>query len=253
MALVSLKPSSKTVTALIIIAVVLFFGCVLAYMAAASKLKSSQAELEAGEKKVADAEQIILKLEKAKLDYLDARSQLRFLESSVTSQSYVPTLLKQIERLGESVNLKVLGVRPQPAPPSAQPTRTLSSGAKAASGDVEGASAEKSGATFGAAPQSPPPPYDELKIDLELEGKYMNLLDFLYSLTSFPKIVAVNSVEISPAAKADDYGFGPPKLTIKINVTAFIFKEGQQAPAPPAPPVTSQDLERNRRAGHEAG
>lgn len=223
---VSLKASSKGVTALIVIAALILFGCVLTYLAAAGKVKAAVAELEQKQKKVEESRQIAQKLERSKLDYLDARSQVRYLESSVSTQDFVPTLLKQLEHLGRSVNLNVLGVRPQPAPVAVAP-RSISSGAKASEGNVQAASQPKSGAAAnggatGTSATQQPKPYEELKINLEVEGRYMNALDFLYKLTSFPKIIAVDSVEMSPQ---ESLVATSPILTMKLTVTAFVLKD----------------------------
>ena len=228
MAVANLKSTSKSVTALIILAVILFFGCILAYMAAAGKLKSAAAQLTESKEQASSAKGIIQKLEKSRLDYLDAKSQLRCLETSISTKDYVPTMLKQLEHMGTSVNLKVLGVRPQNLP-HAIPVRKMSSGADAASGNVTSASEQKPGIET-ADKEKPVAPYDELKVDLEVEGRYMSALDFLYKLTSFPKIVAVNSIEISPIASSL---FSPssPNLSIKINVTAFVFKDESKTEA----------------------
>jgi Tfp pilus assembly protein PilO len=218
----SLKASSKSVTALIVVAAVVLFGCLLTYVAAAGKIKAAVAELERKEKEVAESRLMAQKLEKSKLDYLDARSQVRNLEASVSTKEYVPTMLKQLEHLGRSVNLKVLSVRPAPAPKTTA-SRSISSGAKASEGNVEAASKPKSGEAGGQAVKKPAQPYTELKVDLEIEGRYMNALDFLYKLTSFPKIVAVNAVEIQP--ESDKAAIGAPRLTVKMNATAFVLKD----------------------------
>lgn len=251
MAQLSLKPSSKGVTALIIIAVVIFFGCTLGYIAAAGKLRSATAEMTAKKKKVAESRQIAQKLEESKLDYLDARSQIRFLESSVSDQAYIPTLLKQIESLGKSVNLRVSGIKPEPV--KAQPTaRRLSSGAQAASGNIEAASEQKAQPGAQTA-QKIANPYDELKINVEAEGKYMNALDFMYKLTSFPKIIAVDTVEMSPASSSDEVG--SPDLNIRLRVTAFVFRNEKPATDPTAgrEAVSSSATDKQGRRGNEAG
>jgi len=216
---VSLKASSKGVTALTVIAVVILFACVLAYVAAAGKIKAAVAELQQTEKQVAESKLIAQKLEKSKLEYLDARAQVRNLETSVSSREFVPTLLKQLEHLGRSVNLKVLSVRPEQVPASKEP-RSISSGAKAAEGNLEEASKPREGSTASAAEK--PAPYQELKINIEVQGRYMDALDFLHKLTSFPKIIAVNSVDITP--KEESTLHVSPILGIKLNLTAFVLK-----------------------------
>ncbi len=229
----NLKASSKGVTALVIVAVVILFGSVLAYLGVAGKLKSAVTEMEAKAKQVDESREIAQKLEASKLEYLDARSQVRYLEASVSTQEFVPTLLKQLERLGTSVNLKVLGVRPSQDKVKSVPKRSLSSGKAASEGNLETASATKSDPGNGEAVQKPSP-YDELSIELQLQGRYMDALDFLYRLTSFPKIIAVNEVEMSPPASHSS-GLGSPTLTMKLKVTAFVLKEprSQRASKPP--------------------
>lgn len=226
MALANLKPSSKLVTGLIIVTVCLFFGCVLVYMVAASKVKAVNAELMNAQKQVKEAKNMVKKREESRLNFLDSQSQLRFLESSVTTQAYIPTMLKQIEHLGKSNNLRVIAVRPQAAP-AEPPTRRLSSGAQAAEGNVDKAGQQSSGSTGQGAPKPVVKPYDELRVDIELEGKYMNALDFLYKLTAFPKIIAVNTIQMSPAASRDVVA--TPNLGIKLSITAFVLKESNKS------------------------
>ncbi len=236
MALVSLKASSKGIMLLIVLAVVIFFGCVLVYLGAAGKMKGVEAELAQKEKQVKDSTKIAQTLEESRLKFLDTRSQIRCLESSVSTHAYVPTLLKQLEGLGKSVNLRVLGVRPQPV--KAEPvTRKLSSGAQASEGNVEAASQSKANTVGKQAAKPATKPYDELKIDLELRGNYMNALDFLYKLTSFPKIISVNSVDMRTCARTDP-GVSP-MLDIKINVTAFVFKDNDSGSTVEVPQAKS--------------
>ena len=56
-------------TVLVIIAVIVFFGCVLTYMAMAGKLRHAASELQAKETQVDESKQMAQKLEKSKLDY----------------------------------------------------------------------------------------------------------------------------------------------------------------------------------------
>lgn len=232
MALASLKASSKGVTILIILAAVIFFGCVLAYMGAAGKLRAVATELKSKEQQVADAERVAKTLEESRLRYLDTRAQIRYLESSVSTQAYVPTLLKQLEQLGRSVKLKVVSVRPRPVAVAA-PTRRLNSGAEAAKGNVEAASQQKAGSDGAQTAAAVDKPYDELPIDLELEGSYVSTMEFLYGLISFPKIIAVNRVELSPAGATA--AFKSPMLSIRLSVTAFVLKEDGPVAEPDAP------------------
>lgn len=218
MAPINLKPSTKGVAALAVIAGLVFVTCVLCSLGALSKVKTVDGEKRRIEMELRESQMIAQTQVSAQNKYEDTRAQIRCLESSVSTQAYVPTLLKQIEHLGQSVNLKVLGVRPKPADPNAALAKKQAAAAAAEASGGSAASEEK---------PEPPKPYDELGVDLELEGNYMNALDFLYKLTSFPKIVAVNSIEMIP--ESGEAAALNPKLSIKISATAFVFKEPSNA------------------------
>lgn len=237
MALVSLKPTQKGVTVMAIVVAAMFVFCLLACFGTVAKVQAIDGQRAKVEKQVKESESIAQTQRDAENRYIDTRAQIRFLESSVATQAYVPTLLKQIERLGKSVDLKVIGVRPK-----ANDSARLKA-------KVERTEGEKTASADGsaAAPKpEPPKPYDELSIDLQLEGDYMNALDFLYRLTSFPKIVAVNAVQMSPSGLIGVVG--SPKLTIDINVTAFVFKETKATAR-----KTTDAAKVPGRTGNEAG
>lgn len=236
MAPLSLKPTQKGVTVMAIAAVVIFVGCLLACLGAFAKVREVDGERYKVAKQVKESQTIAQTQRDSQNRFIDTRAQIRFLESSVATQDYVPTLLKQIEHLGRSVNLKVVGVRPKidnapkiATPPPAEAGKSASA--------ADGTPAPK---------PEPPKPYDELSIDLRLEGSYMNALDFLYRLTSFPKIIAVNSVQMAPT---EVMGLvGSPKLTIDISVTAFVFKQ-----IPASAKKTTGTARVPGRSGNEAG
>ena len=118
MAQISLKPSQKGVAVLGIMAGLVFVLCVLSCLAAIGKVRSVDTEKRQVETQLRDSQMIAQTQISTENKYLDTRAQIRCLESSVSTQAYVPTLLKQIENLGRSVDLKVLGVRPLPPDPN---------------------------------------------------------------------------------------------------------------------------------------
>lgn len=242
MAPVNLKPTQKGVTALIVVASGVFICCLLACLLAVQKVNSVNGERAKVEKKVRESQTVAQTQRDSENRYRDTRAQIRCLEGSVATQAYVPTLLKQIERMGKSVHLKVIGVRPKAADPSAALAKKEAQPAAAApSGQPE--------ADPNAVAKKPEiKPYDELEVDLELEGSYMNALDFLYKLTSFPKIMAVNTIQMSPYSGLGEISTASPKLNIKINVTAFVFKEASPSKKPAANTARNPG-----RIGNEAG
>ncbi len=131
------------------------------------------------------------------------RTELRYLETSVTPGEYVPTLLRQTEQLAKSVHLQVAGIRPTLEPAPLPPT------------DKEARKKWK------------PWPYDKIHLDVEVRGGYWDVAKLLYRLTEFPKILAVESVQVQPANGTGTTlvpGASPP-LAATLKLTGYLFKD----------------------------
>lgn len=180
------------------------------YCNRAGKLTALQKEQRQKQEQLGNSKKIADRLPAARREFMDAQAQLGFLEQGVSSKIYVPTFLRQIEELGKKNRLKVAAVRPKPAEvkpaPVAKPV------------DGEGKDAKKT-----AAVNPPADPYDKLELDMEVKGKYWDVVRFMYDITSFPKIVAVNDIQISPDGQTDRGA--SPALSIRLNATAFILKQ----------------------------
>jgi Tfp pilus assembly protein PilO len=89
----------------------------------------------------------------------------------------------------------------------------------------------------GAAPEDAPPPkpepYTRLPIAVSLTGSYKDYQEFLFRLKQFPKIIAVDRVQLRPRLDLKT-ATGSPKLEVDMQLTAFILKE-----APGAGPITA--------------
>ncbi len=211
-----IKPTKKSLICLAGVAILLLCAGGFAYYSFSSKLGVLQAEITKKQTKLDHSEEITCRLASVEQQYADAQVQLGQLEKGVSNRTYVPTLLRQIEDLGKSVNMRVVGVRPKVVvnlpPPPPPPSE-------------DGKTEQKK-----VAPK-PPDPYDKLDIDIEVTGKYCDAARFLYKITSFPKIIAVNTVQMTPASSAAGIQvLGSPKLTIKLGTTAFILKEPVRKP-----------------------
>ncbi len=193
-------------------AVLILVTCGFLYANRAGKLHGLQKELGLKQEQLNNSQKIADRLPIARREFLDAQAQLGFLEQGVTSKVYVPTFLRQIEELGRENHLKVVAVRPQPAQ-----TKPATS-AKSSAADAEAGDKKKS-----AAKPPPPDPYDKLELDMEVSGKYWDVVRFMYDITSFPKIIAVNDIQISPSGQTDVKS--SPALSVRFNATAFILKQ----------------------------
>lgn len=129
----------------------------------------------------------------------ESQRQLDHLEMGVPELAYIPTLLTELESVGKQNGIAVLGVRPV----------------------VKAAEAKK---PDGTAPKKQA--YEELNIEVKGRGNYLAVAAFLEALRTFPKIVAVRTVTLSP--KSTDHGgaaFGSPSLDATVEIRAFLFAE----------------------------
>lgn len=199
-----IKPSKKSLLCLGVAAILLLLVCSFAYWNLAGRHGVLNKQIVQKEQKLSNSEAIMRRLYAVEQDYMDAQTKLGALEQGVSTKSYVPTLLRQIEELGKSVNMRVVGVRPKPAVATPPPPTSSEGSKKVVTGK--------------------PDPYDKLDIDVEVKGKYADVMHFLHKITSFPKIIAVNSVQISPEGGQKEE-LVSPLLSVRLGTTAFILKE----------------------------
>lgn len=186
-----------------------------------SHLTSLQTVAAQKEQEVGSSEQIAKKYETTQDTYNQTQSHIQFLEASVSAKSFVPSLLGQLQTLATTTHLNVTAVRPAAPPPVAsQPPKSTSA----------------DGTVIADGKKAPPPPaYDTVNIDVDVTGTYADTAKFLYSLTRFPKIISVSSVQMHPGAiPAGSSPYTSPSVTSNLKLVAFMFHDdGTSAPAAP--------------------
>lgn len=207
----SIKPSKKLLACLVGIAFLLILTCGLVYKNRAARLHQLELQVREKEEKLANSAKIARQLASVEAKYFDAEAKLGILEQGVSTKAYVPTLLRQIEDLGKKVGLRVVGVRPRP-----QIAATTSAPSTAESDKKKEQKPKK------------PEPYEKLDIDIELDGKYWNVVRFLEEITYFPKIITVNGIQITP--ETQPMKTSQPDLTVRLSTTAFILKDSDRMP-----------------------
>jgi Tfp pilus assembly protein PilO len=202
-------------TALILASAVLLFLGLLIYQTKATRLQqltqtrnSKRQELRGLRAKLATRDMLERK-------YTDLQQRLAVLEPALPTYAYVPTFLKQIEKLAQDTHNKVAGVKPLPLldkPPAVAP--------------AEGEGGENGDKKPAAPAAAPKPPgaglYDRVPIEFNLTGDYWQTVRFLERLSRFPKMLAVNDLAITPATQA--VGLTAPDLRVKMNLLALIQK-----------------------------
>lgn len=126
--------------------------------------------------------------------------ELKDLESQVVPELFLPTLLRQVDTLAKQNGLEVMGLK-----------HTLEVSPKS----LDAGASEEDKKAFR------PLPYDRDRIDIEVRGTYWGVARFLYRLTTFPKILAVETVTERPAEQATPQS---GRIIATIRMTGFVFQ-----------------------------
>lgn len=198
-------PNPKIFLVLTILTLVVGSGLSYMQYGSYSETSSEAKRLRADAK---DRETVELELQAA-IDRLnETRGKLVHLEQSVAETEYVPTMLKELERLGTECGIQVTGVRPIPK-------QVVSN---VAVKDEKGETAKKVRK-----------PYTELDIEVKGRGNYQAVLKFITGLTQFPKIVAARTVSLQP--KNDTRNpYSKPVLDCTIELRSYLFPSDGSTP-----------------------
>jgi len=239
----TIRPNKKSLVILGAVAAVLLVALCTSYYVLSTELQKATGELESKAKMVDDSKKIAARLVEVEQNLLDAKMELSDLEVAVASHAYIPTLLEQIEQLGNTTSLRVYSVRPAPKE-APQPIKKASENSEQSNNGASQNNEHQQAAK--------PKPYEELKIDIEAEGKYFEIRNFMFHLTRFPKIVGVNTVQLSPTGVSR--GFHSPDLQARFNITAYIFPETQPNTKNKQPTIaTPASASRVSRRSNDAG
>jgi Tfp pilus assembly protein PilO len=160
-----------------------------------NSMVEAEAKANALDDEVPDREELEKSLSEAVARKKTLETELVHLETGVHELAYIPTLLKEIETLGNSAKVKVTGVRPMP-PPALPP----------------GVMPEKKA-------------YETVEIDLTGKGDYQSIITMVDLLRNFPKIVAVQTMNLTP--RTDNGGTRYSHIDTQIRLRAFVFPVNQ--------------------------
>jgi Tfp pilus assembly protein PilO len=127
----------------------------------------------------------------------DLKVKLAHLERGVQDYQYVPTLLKELEQVGNANGIQVLGIRPTIKQASTAPDEKQIRKA-----------------------------YDELTIEVKGRGSYGAVLKFLQGLQRFPKVVAARTLSLTPKQEAVSKP-GSPGLDMVVELKVFVFPDAK--------------------------
>jgi len=213
------------------VAILLVGGALIGLLNA--QVAKLQLEADNRQAQVGSSEQVAQRYDMTRRSYDDTIDHLKYLETSVTSTTYVPTMLQQIQTLAQTTHLQVTSIRPgavqAAAPPKPSPTDASATSSSTPSTD-----------TTATAPTKKAPPYDTISISLEVTGTYRQTAAFLYDLTRFPKIVAVTSAALHPdSANPSQDPLGSPNIHSTLTITAYLFHDNDAPIAIPGLPASA--------------
>lgn len=209
-----------------------------------STTQELQGKVNATKAELGSRSELQAQLVKSQQDLDIAKQDLTHLESNVTSLESVPTLLQDLQKTGESCNLKIEGVRPV----------------------VKNDTKKKKGNDRAETPADRPvrKAYEEIDVEVKCRGSFVRTMAFLKKLEDFPKIVGVRQMSIMPKLAQDGKSLDSLETTIRIRVYVFPIVPGtpvQGAPvntttttagttsAPNAPSAASQPATTNALQG----
>ncbi|KPJ64801.1 hypothetical protein AMK68_00500 [candidate division KD3-62 bacterium DG_56] len=201
-----------------LVAVVLVVAGWFAYATRQAKLTALQQTLRAKQTELNNIEPEIARRPQLEAEYTDLQTRLAILEPTLPTYAYVPTLVRQLERLTNETDNKLDGIKPQPSRDKQKD--------KAAQSELD--SEPQSNGNKGdeeAAAKEPTLPYDSVDIDVELQGTYWTTVKFLEYLQKFPKMIAVNEMVIRPSCTPTPAA--SPKLKVQIAIKAVVTKGGE--------------------------
>jgi len=181
-------PRSVQIAIFTVIIICLAFVFYLYYLKdEIKKTDSIQKEIAKLEKVVAQGTAIESQLNKFKQELVQLEDRLAVLQSILPAQKETPTVLRSVQQMAASSNLKIVKFTPQPVVPR----------------------------EF----------YSDWPIQIEVEGNYDGLGTFFEKVSQATRIIDVDSITINGAA--DQSAEKGRTLTANCTATTFVFREDQ--------------------------
>ncbi len=216
----------KVVYALLGIAALCLIGLGASlYRAKSGELSRLRQDLTTKEKQLDEVKVKLTKQPDLEAKYAQLQTRLSVLEPSLPDSAYMPTFLRQIERLATETNNNIMSIRPKAKARSAKTSDMKVNDEtgeviKPATADEKQQGSDKS--ADASKDTSTKIPYDYSLIELKVDGTYGTTLAFLTALQKFPKMIAVNDIAFSP--KSSGQAQRTPELTATMDLTAVVSK-----------------------------
>ena len=162
---------------------------------AQTAMAARRTELEAVQQRVTTAQTMARRLPEFRKEVQDLEARFEVLKPILPTERDAGDLLRRVQTLATQSNLTILGFRPQPI-------------------------------TFNEI-------HAEWPIQLQLEGNYHNLGQFLDKVSKFPRLITVGSMALTTRNVAGSAS----SMNITVTATAFVLTETELPPTAGAPPA----------------
>jgi Tfp pilus assembly protein PilO len=185
-----------------------------------SVLDALQAQYTAHQTELGQAQQLGAQSATLQTKLLADQVQLGHLEKALSTKEYVPTLLTQLQQLATETHNTILTLKPVAPPPGPAQPQPAQQGNQANQNGTQSNGQTASGSSPAQVA------YDNIQVELDIQGSYRNVMGFLMRLTEFPKIIEVNKFQVSSqgAAPGPSGAQGDSMITANIGFLAYILK-----------------------------
>jgi Tfp pilus assembly protein PilO len=214
------SPDRKVIFALLAIAglCVIGLGASL-YRSKVAQLGQMQRELAEKRARLASLHDKLEQQPQLEAEYARLRARLSVLEPALPTSEYIPTFLRQIEELATGTNNRIIMIRPKQ---QSEDTKKRNVAINDETGEVASGSGADS-AAGGKTESKPKLPYDQVPIEVKVQGSYWTVIDFLSELQRFRKMIAANDIDFSPQKLGVQTSSA---LSVTLALTAVVTKEG---------------------------
>ena len=168
---------------------------------------------DAAASELARDQQVVARAEKERAEYERLRAHIAEVERKLPQRKEIPGLLTAMEQLTKKVGVTFSSIKPGPLSAVAPAPTTQGSA-------TQGSAAQGSAAQAGQTPaKTAAAMYSSMPVDLVLGGTFAQTLEYLRDLRSFPRLLIVDSVSLSPQ--------GPPNLGVTIHAEIYTLGASQ--------------------------
>ncbi|OPZ88109.1 MAG: hypothetical protein BWY76_00121 [bacterium ADurb.Bin429] len=191
------------------------------------------------EREIRDIKSEVAKRDDLRDEQLDLAKKLQTIDGSLIDYEYMPSYLEQLQNAATRTGNAIVRIQPDELRPLDLQSSPLATAAKPTTEKVSGKRPTKAPARKVKTLDLETTKYRVQQINLEVEGSYLSLLRLLDTLRTFPKLVYVRTLDITPRRGRD---IAPGAITARLDTYAIITPEQYKladAPVKKAAPVTN--------------